>query len=541
MKRRSRLSRSAAVFTASILGAIGFLASPAGAVDFGDPSGDFNAHIGGWLRNWTGFNLQKTESSGYDSPYNPSMVRNELMIDADAKTGPVKWKVIGRYDKEIETDYLYRLNDLNKAQSPNGLVGRDYMSQYDTTRFLQALREAYADFDVGERVNFRVGKQQIVWGESDFFHAMDLISGFDLRWRLFFENNEEYRKPLFMTHTTVAVPELNGNVDLFVRPGLDPGEAIGNSFNIEGGRWIPTPYQGVDFTSFTAYNYHNPAGDKNDPTYGIRWKGEAYDIGYSLMAMRTFNQDPVINPPSSTAVSGLFGVTHSTPLKQEPGNQVLGDWVYPQTNAFGASANYYVQPVIDSVLSTEVVYIPNKPYNFGQLQSSLPGWGGVINKDTIVSMFRADKNINLQGLLGTNRPSLASLQVFDTWIQDFKASDQIVEFASFGHQKHEHTTYITSFLLANFAGDTINPSLVVGVDASNGGGFLIPAVEFVFGDNWRLKAEADLFWDEAHKSPSAVAANGAHLNPLGINENRTAMFGWFNGDDQLVLRLTRLF
>ena len=515
------------------------LSTPAAAYDIGDPSSDYNVHIGGWLRNWTGFSLDKQSTTGYDKWWDPTMVRNEFLMDVDAKTGLVKWKFIGRFDREIETDYLNQLESLNRIQSPNGLVGRDYMSQYDTTRFSQAAREAYADFDVGERLNFRIGRQQLVWGESDFFHAMDIIEGFDLRYRLFFENNEEYRKPVFMDHTTIAVPELSGDLDFYVRPGADPGELIGNSYDIEGGRWTPTPYQGVDFTSFTAYNYHSKDANKDDPTYGVRWKGTLGDLGYSLAYIHTFNLDPVMNPATS-ATTSAFGVSGQQAYKQRPINTTLGDWVYPELDNFGASANYYVGP-LDTVFSAESVYTPKRTYNFGELASSLPGWGGIKEKNTYVNMIRADKNLNLQDILGTNRPSLASLQMFDTWITDFKSTDQIVEFASFAHQRHEHETMLTAFILMNYLGDTINPSFVVGVDASNGGGFLIPAVEFVLGDRWRIKAEADLFWDEAHKSPSAVSSTGSHSNLLGISESQTSLFGWFHGDDQFVVRTTYLF
>ena len=90
--------------------------------------------------------------------------------------------------------------------------------------------------------------------------------------------------------------------------------------------------------------------------------------------------------------------------------------------------------------------------------------------------------------LGTHRPSLSSVQLFDTWILSHDDKDEIVEFASFGAQKKEHTAYLTIFTLMNFHRDTINPSFVAGTDLTKGGGFAIPAVEFVYGDDWRLKS-----------------------------------------------------
>ena len=128
----------------------------------------------------------------------------------------------------------------------------------------------------------------------------------------------------------------------------------------------------------------------------------------------------------------------------------------------------------------------------------------MIEKDTLVTMFRIDKEFKLGKYIGTNRPSLSSVQLFDTWILDHKDSDEIVEFASFGAQKREHTAYLTLFSLLNFKRDTINPVFVVGTDLSNGGGFGIAAVEFVFGDDWRVKVEADLWWSDGDEKKTAM-------------------------------------
>ena len=94
----------------------------------------------------------------------------------------------------------------------------------------------------------------------------------------------------------------------------------------------------------------------------------------------------------------------------------------------------------------------------------LPGWNGVIEKDTINMMFRIDKEFKWMDSLGTHRPSLSSVQLFDTWILSHDDKDEIVEFASFGAQKKEHTAYLTIFTLMNFHRDTINPSFVAGTD-----------------------------------------------------------------------------
>ncbi|MBL4567718.1 MAG: hypothetical protein JKY85_06890, partial [Porticoccus sp.] len=385
--------------------------------------------------------------------------------------------------------------------------------------------------------------------------------GYDYRGRLFYENNEEWRKPLMLFNFNLDLYELGGSLNWYIRPGWDRREDMGSNYNIEGGRWIPHPYRGVDFTQFTdSYNTGHDSGDWQDMTYGIRWNGSWGSIGYSFAYMKTFNPAPIVSPHSSTDAGGdlsnggtgngiirLFGVTGDINSYggDEPrdSNTFLGDWMYPEIDVYGFTINGFNQ-AMDSTLSAEIAYTPNRPYNYGSLNSILPGWNGVKEKDTLSIMLRIDKEFKWMDALGTHRPSLSSIQLFDTWILAHDRDDELVEFASFGAPKKEHQVYLTLFTLMNFNRDTINPSFVIGTDLSRGGGFAIPAVEFVWGDNWRLKVEADLWWNDGDvKKTCDTACQGAGLGDqnLGKSENSAGFMDWFAEDNQLVFKLTRQF
>ena len=470
----------------------------------------------------------------------------------------------------------------------DGIKG-DYMEQYDTIdETMDWLREVYFDVNLfDDRLFVRVGRQQLVWGESDFFQAMDVVHGYDYRGRLFYENNEEWRKPLMLFNFQLAMDEFNGTLNWFIRPGWDRAEDMGSNYNIEGGRWIPHPYRGVDFTSFTnSYRTDHDSGDWDDTTYGIRWNGTWGSIGYSFAYLKTFNAAPIVNPRSSGSGEGFFigedfggdnndyfyslwgingdskayggdepaggkSCTANSALGSQslcPGGSVLGDWMYPEIDVYGFTVNGFNQ-TMDATLSAEIAYIPNKPYNYGSLDSDLPGWNGVKEKDTINLMLRIDKEFKWMETLGTHRPSLSSIQLFDTWVLAHDDDDELVEFASFGAPKKEHQAYLTIFTLLNFNRDTINPSFVAGTDLSRGGGFMIPAVEFVMGDDWRFKVEADLWWNDGDKKKmcgSGVTGDnscdtGIGEQNLGKRENSAGFMDWFADDNQLVFKLTRQF
>jgi hypothetical protein len=570
----------------------------------GDSEPFYNLNWNGYVRTTVGVMLEDNDETTADDKFRMNQAEVTLNLDFDIKTGPLNWKVITRFDKEAQTDYLDDLEARSESiatgfgiQSGNFTDGvsrgrdGDYMDQYETTdEVFDWLREIYFDVNLfDDRLMVRIGRQQLVWGESDFFQAMDVVHGYDYRGRLFYENNEEWRKPLMLFNFRLDFYELGGSLNWYIRPGWDRADDMGSNYNIEGGRWIPHPYRGVDFTQFTdSYRTDHKSGDWDDMTYGIRWNGEWGSIGYSFAYMKTFNPAPIMSPHTSTVDSGgvrtlsspganayldggffdyygIQGGTTSYGNDEATTGNLLGDWMYPEIDIFGFTMTGFNSPM-DATLSAEIAFIPNKPYNYGSLYSDLPGWNGVIEKDTINMMFRIDKEFKWMDSLGTHRPSLSSVQLFDTWILSHDDKDEIVEFASFGSRKKEHTAYLTIFTLMNFNRDTINPSFVAGTDLTKGGGFAIPAVEFVYGDDWRLKVEANLWWNDGDAKKTCNVAgdafghdaltgntdcgagggaaafnNGGGDALLGKRENSAGFMDYFAGDNQLVFKLTRQF
>lgn len=478
-------------------------------------------HIGGYIRGWASFNLRDQPETPQDDQGKASMVRASALVDMDANTGPVKWKAVARVDKEAKTDYL---KDLEQLRNTNGTAAggqsRNIMDNYNNA----SVRELWAEFKAGDRTTVRLGRQQIVWGESDFFHAMDVVHGYDLSWRLFFEGeNEEWRKPLWLASAKIQVPEAHGQLHVYVRPGLDSCKDIGNTYDIRGGRWFTQPYKGYDLSAVTDTDCKHPDGNYKDTTGGIRWSGEYESLNYSFAYVKTFAADPIANSAFA-------------PYKKAPTGAFF-DIIHPEIDVYGMTLSGY-SASMDAVLSAEVAYTQDQPYNVGTGTLASPtipgnvglGLGGVKKKDTLTFMFRADKNLNFQDWLGTSRPSFSSIQLFDTMILKYKESDDLARFFAYASPVKKHSAILTAFTVLNYKSDTINPSFAIGTDLNNGGGFFIPAVDFVLGDAWRLKVEADLFW-----------ANKQSTKLFDTDAPGTQLFGWFQHDDQLAFRLTRQF
>lgn len=470
--------------------------------------GPFKIRLGGYLREHLSFNLQDPPETSKNDRFDISMARSTLQLESDISKGDdIKFHIVGRVAGEIKTDYLARLEALGG--------GHDYNSHASD------IREFFVELKPSDRVQVRLGKQQIVWGETDFFQAMDLVQGYDYTWRSFLEGeNEDYRKPLITGNLMVQVPEAGGALQLFVRPGLDSKYSIGNTYDLDGGRWANQPNKGVNFFKLgVPYNYRHPDGNVDDVTGGVRWTGLAGPINYSLAWLRTLGPNPVVNPNS--ALGGQFYKSQAI--------GALGEFFYPKVDVFGVTAS--VAPdVLNAVFSTEIAYTKDQLFNVGTnfLGGTLPGFQGVIAKDTLRYMVRMDKQLDLTSLLGTTHPSFFSVQFFDTVIMDYKGADDIVDMAGYGGAKKEHSAIATMVLGLNYLSDRINPQLAGGYDISYGGGFLIPSVSFAFGDKWRLNVEADLFFPKSDKKPGEV-------------ERDTHLLGYFSNNSQLSTRLTYQF
>ncbi|MBD9482042.1 LysR family transcriptional regulator [Pseudomonas sp. PDM14] len=517
-----------------------------------------NWEASGYIRQYLSWNLDNPyvpdpdnngERKG-DYRYDLSMARTVGKLNLFKDFGNSQFSISGRVSEEYETNYLEDLQESMDGYAAGDLFsGRNKSSVnlMDDVYNEVELRELWWQTALTENTTLKVGKQQVVWGETDFFQSLDVVHGYDFRWRSFLEpENEELRKPLWMLNLVQRFDSVDGTLQALYIPGkMNAADQRGNSYDVEGGRWANNPNKGLSFASapFGAdvpYNYDHKDADMDDGSYGLRWKGMAGEWEYSLGWFHGPSGNPVINPNPDNPLGVGDSASGQPFLGAYKGeynsdrSSTVGELIFPYIDTFGITANRYVESV-DAVFSAEISYIPDSPYNVGIDAGEaggcafFPGFCGITEKDVVKSMLRVDKQLALQNYLGTSRPSFFSLQVFNTWITDYDRSDELVNTAGFSGRTKEYSTIVTAILAANYDNDRINPTLAVGSDLTYGGGFIIPSVEFAYGDNWRLRVEADLFFnDESQKRTLR-------------DFNNTNLFGYFDGNDQLAVRLTYQF
>ncbi|MDY6864235.1 MAG: DUF1302 family protein, partial [Thermodesulfobacteriota bacterium] len=125
-----------------------------------------------------------------------------------------------------------------------------YDDSHDSLALENEFREIYADVNIGD-LSLRLGKQQIVWGETDGMRLMDIINPLDQRRQFITRDWEDIRIPLY---SVKAMYQLNMERNVFM-------ELV----------WIPANVEKNEFyMDVTNFGLTTPGRDKSP------WTGTAY-------------------------------------------------------------------------------------------------------------------------------------------------------------------------------------------------------------------------------------------------------------------------
>ena len=462
-----------------------------------------------------------------------NMLRGQVYLEAQNKKSALQWKVSGRVAQESKTSYLNDLQTQTRTvASPYGNPNFNVMDNYNSSE----IRDAWVQFQPTENLNVKFGRQQVVWGETDLFQALDIIHGHSLTWAALLEEPDETRKPLVLLNTELSIPEADGSLQLILRPGWDPLSYNGSTWDLQGGRARTIGYKGA--SSDFPYDY----GDlKNKLTYALRWKGMTAGLNYHMSYVK---MPYVRNPIANSALA---------PDKQAPIGGAIANWIVPIVEVYGAGVNAYASS-IDTVLTAEVVNTRDEPFNVGSAPgasaaaclgptmgmspdlTSFSGLCGVKRKSTMMTMFRAEKSLKTNDILGTSSPMTAGLQVFNTWIKDFNAAEGLVQSVGYPNPVKENSTFVSLVMRAPFMHDKLTPTIALGRDITNQGSLRAIAVDYEAGTNWRLRAELDTF--KGNSTVSMKPGTRVGNAPVG---GASGMTGLLSGSSKFVMRATYQF
>ena len=405
------------------------------------------------------------------------------------------------------------------------------------------LREIYVDATMpvnnGDEINFRIGRQQVVWGRTDLFRVLDQVNPIDFSIQSIYEEFEDSRIPLgifsaeYRAGAVGAFDDLNfqvvWNFEKF-RPnhlgqGGQPYNILlaGDLFRALKNCWdngcvvnnfasglAPDGNLATDFPRHVIgiRDIHLPGWDFDQG--GIRLEGVFRSVGFSLNAMTFYSQLPAlrgqiegVNPflgnlippqfcPPTTPSPGLWSPAFSacplgfSPLDPTdvPYRETVRQYVpafdiyFPRVTLIGGSADFYVDP-LKSAFRVELAHTSGEEF-----------------ADTSVADLNSESDV-IRWVVGWDRPTyirwlnpnrtfLLSAQIFGQHLLDHRSITHPVSGQQIGFQDWQNG-YIGTFLFQGFyRNDRVLPRIITAYDFRAKAAVVAPGVDYLINDNLRL-------------------------------------------------------
>lgn len=248
---------------------------------------------------------------------------------------------------------------------------------------LQWLRECYLDI-LTDRLDLRLGKQQVVWGTADGVRILDLINPLDYReWTL--KDYIDTRIPLWMLNAEGNIL-MNGQLQLLLIPDWQANyyPPSGAPFTLRTVRLGAEAAEKVTTMTIDQKPEHTFENSK----IGLRWRNiiEGHAFEYTLNYLHTYDF------ASSAYVARAGGTTFVTRRAEKI--SVFGG-TFSKTITEGILVPGFAK---GWTLRGEFAYITGGAMNYGQAGATVPGLGidasisGTVDVDQYNYVLGFDKN-----------------------------------------------------------------------------------------------------------------------------------------------------
>lgn len=463
--------------------------------------------------------------------------------------------VMQRNTAQIESKYYFLRNSRAFNRFATGpleettltLIGRGvYDSIYDirdtyseafdkheklNRKFEYKLREAFVDL-VLPPFTLRLGRQQVVWGETDNFRALDVINPLDLRWHANWEPWEDIRIPLWMARGIYDIGKFGPLEESFVEAVWIPWDFQPNKFGADPRR--PWPFIGDGrfavadsaWVGDTLYRLNTtvlddkPSKKFKNGQAGARFKAIWGGVDFSLNYFYGFSADTGVKVRSDlTTVRG--DMLHS-----------VVQTVNPRSHVLGIAANYSEEYYTQSVFRLETTYTTGIPVGLA------PGASARLDPDR--NLF--DTASRSVVMLAVDRPTwirpLNNLRTFFLSAQFFwrryldysrlyRGLPSVVaalddrgaaipgRFVSASRDKVDQNEFVMTFSASTSYGRAglWQPLLVFAFDPLSTGAYNKLAMDYLWSNHVIVRLEQNLFWRISGHDPGPWAVGDIYGRP----------------------------
>lgn len=460
------------------------------------------------------------------------------------------WRSV--YDSIYDSKIGGKLRD--QSGKPAGSLANVRVSPFNDEH---VLREAYADVDFGgplDGLSMRLGKQQIVWGEADFFRSLDTINPLDVTWHLFFETGlsassgwDELRIPQWMLKLRYDFGNIGPIGGVFLEGFYNPFDfrqtrfgflpnrpwslPLANPFrsgqllDLGALRFAPAPPGAVfaepRFQLIKGSNFKKGDFNKDDvdrvSQFGFRLGGKIPIANYTTLSLNTiyYYRRTYADVPQTGFIKAFPERATITPGTPPPpglpaGAAFIGrvtlpvEAFFPYVNIWGLSGNF-LEPYTDTSFRFETSYtkdLPRADVGKRRLISKGDMWSGVLGFDrlTWIRLLNPSTTFFITGQLFSN-----------VWVTDFNKNLRGIPFlptpsrdptrpAALTATDHlRHQEFLLTLAIATFyRGGTVNPSVAVFHDLKQPSNAFFFSVDWFYTNNVIITPQLRIFTTWGH-------------------------------------------
>ena len=440
-----------------------------------------------------------------------SMMRSTLQIEGDwnpSSAASLHFLFRGVRSLKLEADEQAQVPDPTTAGDPMEWVQEQF---YNENEF----RELYVDFNAAEWLSFRVGRQQVTWGDLGQYRLLDVINPVDTSWHFgALESFEDQRIPLWILKTLVDVEPLEGSLEFVWVPMLDdPEDTVTVPLTFVGAWGLPLPPKQEYQSSLNIRRkiFHYPDNDIENSRLGVRWKGTISDLTYSLVYYWTHQMSPpvptyFVQPVDPTSSVGALG------------NDIEVHLEFPRQHILGFSLDYAFNYPIGAVVRFEAAYEPNRTYPAISSADKFTD-DYVLGQDLVTRFTTHEKQVFSYGFqimrptfirfLNPEQSIMLVLQALDTVVfsdkkdrfvdvPGYDSTEVMLEKTKFGGSYYEaHQVTLVASMFTYYLHGLLMPRITgVYIPGDVQGGFVTGSLGLTLGTSWRAALGATFFFGE---------------------------------------------
>ncbi len=401
------------------------------------------------------------------------------------------------------------------------------------------IREAFVDILMAP-FSLRLGRQQVVWGETDNFRALDVINPLDFTWHGSRESWEDIRIPLWMARGVWDIGKISGFDETFLEIILIPDDFQANKWATQYPR--PWAFTGIGLQDESANSIllgnslHDLQVNVTDGSPqerklsnaqgGFRFKGIWGDIDFSVNYFYGFSQTTGVKVKSAGLDNlGTFQIDVET--------------VNPRINVFGVTANYSDDRYTQSVFRIETTLTKGIPVAIaaGAPDSANPNGNSFDTARQSVVMLGIDRPTWIRSL-NSSRTFFLSAQFFWRRYLDYNSYYQgsffdvrpavvngaVVpgKYVSVNEDKIDQDEFVITFSASTTYGRAglWKPLFVFAYDPRSTGAYNKIKMEYLYSKHLVFSAEQHLYW-RVSGSDQGPWGLGSYLGESGVRRNET--------------------